>query len=147
MNNFNDLIYENPHSLTKDVCEEIINRFEKDDRKGEGITTSGKVQTELKKSLDLTITGLNEWKDLDGVLFKSANDALNVYTNKIEKESTIPLWSGELKDNGYTVKKYEPGDYVTNPKNKDWGIGQIQSIIKDKVTVNFENVGKKVINK
>ena len=30
--------------------------------------------------------------------------------------------------------------------NKDWGIGQVQSIIKDKVTVNFQNVGKKVIN-
>jgi hypothetical protein len=41
---------------------------------------------------------------------------------------------------------YEPGDFVINPKNKSWGIGQIQSIIKDKVTVNFENVGKKVIN-
>tara|TARA_B100000029_G_scaffold245157_1_gene242275 strand:+ start:170 stop:346 length:177 start_codon:yes stop_codon:yes gene_type:complete len=41
---------------------------------------------------------------------------------------------------------YEPGDFVTNPNNKDWGIGQIQSIIKDKVTVNFENSGKKVIN-
>ena len=41
---------------------------------------------------------------------------------------------------------YEPGDYVINPKNKSWGIGQIQSIIKNKVTVNFENVGKKVIN-
>ena len=40
---------------------------------------------------------------------------------------------------------YEPGDYVTNPKYKDWGIGQIQSIINNKVTVNFENVGKKVI--
>ena len=26
------------------------------------------------------------------------------------------------------------------------GVGQIQSIIKNKVTVNFENVGKKVIN-
>ena len=58
MNNFNDLIYENPHSLTKDVCEEIINRFEKDDRKSEGITTSGKVQTELKKSLDQTLEKL-----------------------------------------------------------------------------------------
>ena len=33
-----------------------------------------------------------------------------------------------------------------NPDNKGWGIGQIQSIIKDKVTVNFENSGKKVIN-
>ena len=41
---------------------------------------------------------------------------------------------------------YQPGDYVINPKNKSWGIGQIQSIIRDKVTVNFENVGKKVIN-
>ena len=41
---------------------------------------------------------------------------------------------------------YEPGDYVINPNKKDWGIGQIQSIIKYKVTVNFENVGKKVIN-
>ena len=41
---------------------------------------------------------------------------------------------------------YEPGDKVTNPNNKDWGIGQVQSIIKEKVTINFENVGKKVIN-
>jgi hypothetical protein len=41
---------------------------------------------------------------------------------------------------------YEPGDKVTNPDNKGWGIGQVQSIIKEKVTINFENVGKKVIN-
>ena len=41
---------------------------------------------------------------------------------------------------------YEPGDYVINPNKKDWGIGQIQSIINNKTTVNFENVGKKVIN-
>ena len=41
---------------------------------------------------------------------------------------------------------YEPGDFVINPKNTSWGIGQIQSVIKNKVTVNFENVGKKVIN-
>ena len=40
---------------------------------------------------------------------------------------------------------FEPGDKVINPLNKGWGIGQVQSIIKDKVTVNFENVGKKVI--
>ena len=41
---------------------------------------------------------------------------------------------------------FEPGDYVLNPANKSWGIGQIQSVIKNKVTVNFENVGKKVLN-
>ena len=41
---------------------------------------------------------------------------------------------------------FEPGDYVKNPNNKDWGIGQIQSIYKHKISVNFENSGKKVIN-
>ena len=41
---------------------------------------------------------------------------------------------------------FEPGDKVVNPNNKEWGIGQVQSIINEKVTVNFENVGKKVIN-
>ena len=30
---------------------------------------------------------------------------------------------------------FEPGDYVKNPLNKDWGIGQVQSIIGNKVTL------------
>ena len=44
------------------------------------------------------------------------------------------------------ILDYEPGEKVIHPNNKDWGIGQVQSIIKGKVTVNFQNVGKKVIN-
>ena len=44
------------------------------------------------------------------------------------------------------ILDFEPGDKVLNPKNEDWGIGQIQSIIKNKATVNFQNNGKKVIN-
>ena len=44
------------------------------------------------------------------------------------------------------IFEFEPGDKVYNPQNKGWGIGQVQSIIKDKITINFQNVGKKVIN-
>jgi|TARA_B100001540_G_scaffold267258_1_gene248720 hypothetical protein len=40
----------------------------------------------------------------------------------------------------------EPGDFVINPNNNGWGIGQIQSIIKNKITVNFQNNGKQVID-
>ena len=40
----------------------------------------------------------------------------------------------------------EPGNFVVNPSEKSWGIGQIQSIIKNKATINFQNSGKKVIN-
>ena len=39
-----------------------------------------------------------------------------------------------------------PGSFVINKNNKNWGLGQIQSSINDIITVNFENVGKKVIN-
>ena len=40
-----------------------------------------------------------------------------------------------------------PGTYVVNVKKKDeWGIGQVQSSINNKITINFENVGKKTIN-
>ena len=44
------------------------------------------------------------------------------------------------------ILDYEPGDRVINPNKKDWGTGQVQSIIDFKVTINFENAGKKVIN-
>ena len=43
------------------------------------------------------------------------------------------------------ILEFEPGDKVFNPSNEEWGIGQVQSIINNKITVNFENVGKKVI--
>ena len=40
-----------------------------------------------------------------------------------------------------------PGVFVINEDKKDeWGLGQVQSSIIDKITINFENVGKKIIN-
>ena len=40
-----------------------------------------------------------------------------------------------------------PGVFVINKDKKDeWGLGQVQSSINDKITINFENVGKKTIN-
>jgi len=40
----------------------------------------------------------------------------------------------------------EPGNWVRNPSNPDWGAGQVQSKIGDRVTINFENAGKMLIN-
>jgi len=41
------------------------------------------------------------------------------------------------------ILEFEPGDKVINHLNKDWGIRQVQSIINNKITVDFQNVGKK----
>ena len=39
----------------------------------------------------------------------------------------------------------EPGQLVRNPNQPDWGIGQVQSNVAGKVTVNFREQGKVVI--
>ena len=40
----------------------------------------------------------------------------------------------------------EPGVLVRHPGEADWGLGQVQSVAGRKVTVNFENAGKQVID-
>ncbi len=39
-----------------------------------------------------------------------------------------------------------PGAFVRHPDQPDWGLGQVQSAINDRVTVNFEHRGKQLIN-
>ena len=39
-----------------------------------------------------------------------------------------------------------PGIFVRHPQEPDWGIGQVQSAIGHRVTVNFENRGKLTID-
>ena len=40
----------------------------------------------------------------------------------------------------------EPGMIVRHPDAPDWGDGQVQSRIGDRITVNFLEAGKKVID-
>jgi hypothetical protein len=40
----------------------------------------------------------------------------------------------------------EPGMRVRHPSQPEWGIGQVQSNISGKVTVNFPEAGKVVID-
>lgn len=39
-----------------------------------------------------------------------------------------------------------PGVRVRHPGEPGWGIGQVQSVIGDRITVNFEHSGKRLIN-
>lgn len=40
----------------------------------------------------------------------------------------------------------EPGALVRNPARPDWGLGQVQSCIGHRVTVDFENAGKQALD-
>jgi hypothetical protein len=39
-----------------------------------------------------------------------------------------------------------PGVWVRLPDRPEWGLGQVQSAIGDRVTVTFEHAGKRLVN-
>jgi hypothetical protein len=45
-----------------------------------------------------------------------------------------------------TAQAFVPGALVRHPDRPDWGLGQVQSAIGPRVTVNFENAGKVLVN-
>jgi hypothetical protein len=40
----------------------------------------------------------------------------------------------------------EPGALVRHPGRDDWGVGQVQTVVGNRVTVNFEEAGKQTID-
>lgn len=42
--------------------------------------------------------------------------------------------------------KLEPGMLVRAPRTPDWGLGQVQSVVGDRVTVNFAEAGRVVLD-
>lgn len=44
------------------------------------------------------------------------------------------------------MTRLAPGDYVRHPDKPEWGLGQVQSAIGNRVTVNFEHAGKLLID-
>lgn len=43
------------------------------------------------------------------------------------------------------VGAYEVGSLVRSRARPDWGLGQVQSNIGDRITINFEHAGKLVL--
>jgi hypothetical protein len=39
-----------------------------------------------------------------------------------------------------------PGAFVMHPDHPEWGMGQVQSVVGRRITVNFEHAGKLLIN-
>ena len=41
---------------------------------------------------------------------------------------------------------FKLGDFVVLSQKPDWGVGQVQSVIGDRVTVNFQHAGKQTLD-
>jgi hypothetical protein len=85
-------IVEIENALTSELCNEIIERFERDENKRRGEVGNG-VLVDIKKSTDLFISTLPDWYDINQSLLKNLHQSYkNVYCEKIKKITDANRW-------------------------------------------------------
>ena len=65
-----DLVQEYHNVLDSDTCNQIIERFDNDERKYEGFVIGDDEGKQVKRSTDLSISFLADWKDIDNLFFE-----------------------------------------------------------------------------
>jgi len=109
---FNDpFIYVADGALSKKFCKKVIKKFNNDDNTYQGVTGSGYSEN-VKKSLDLMISGLENWKEEDNIFFNSLNENYTNYLEHLNKNlKGVPLFPTELFDTGYQIQRTDPGGF------------------------------------
>lgn len=114
--NFKTFIYEQRYALSKSFCSSLIKKFEKDQRKGQGITGGG-YRPEIKQSTDLIISSYDDYKREDDVLFKSLAKGIDKYeeiNKKINPDMRLnPYPQIPILDSGYQMQRTKPGEFYT----------------------------------
>ena len=103
----NSFIFEKPHALSADICEDMIRRFEAhpDEQYAGRIGQTVNKDQSVKKTTDLVVSGKPHWKDVDRALFQSLGKAI------LEFRETFPYFKGPFKDMGYGIQRYQPDEY------------------------------------
>ncbi len=103
----NTFIFEQPHALSDELCDEMVRRFEAstDDHYAGRIGQTANQDSSIKKTTDLVVSGKEHWKDIDQALFRSLATAIK------EFRETFPYFKGPFKDMGYGIQRYQPGEY------------------------------------
>ena len=108
---FTDFIYVERDALPKSFCNNVIEKFEQDDRKRQG-QVGGGVHLDIKRSSDLSISQLDDWKSYDQAFFRCLNNGLKKYLRFLPEEYIKNKALSELgNDTGYQIQRTQPGDH------------------------------------
>jgi hypothetical protein len=103
-----DFIYIKHGELSKDFCNNCIEKFKSDDRKHDGMTADG-VDHDVKISTDLNIAFCDDWKNEQVVFFESLLRTLDDYQNiygDLFNSLLLPM-----KNSGYQIQETKPGGF------------------------------------
>jgi len=100
--NLENYIYINNYSLSHELCIDIINKFEKENNRYEGVTGSG-LDKNIKDTLDFSIPKKNQcenWSKIRECLEKELDRNIKLYIKKINDSIIV---NEENSDKKYTV--------------------------------------------
>ena len=112
-----DFIYVRDNALPVDFCDRVIQRFDGDDRKEDGVVgsreTGNRVDKNVKDTKDLKISVYDDWKYEDDIFFKSLSEGLKKYYEYVIDKNAgicnvIPSSLFDTNDTGYKIQMYEP---------------------------------------
>ena len=108
MRQLTDYIKEYPNILSDELCDEMISRFDKDDRLHSGVTLDGPAG--YKRSTDLFISPLKDWKDVDEKLYEALSPRITDYLQFLK--DSVGFYEGlNLHDTGYQIQKTSTGEF------------------------------------
>jgi hypothetical protein len=103
-------ITEYPNALDEEFCNHLIEKFDKDPRKVDGVVGGG-YNPKIKKSVDLHISTIGGYEKEDRVLFESLNPRLEKYLE--EHWGSISHFAKDITDSGYQIQKTVPGGFYS----------------------------------
>ena len=105
----NDFIWIKRNALSEEFCQHCIEKFEKDDRKHQGLVRSG-LCLDTKVSTDLSITTKDGWKEEDKIFFNSLTSHIETYIENVPYANEVVP---NPKDTGYNIQRTDPGGFYT----------------------------------
>jgi hypothetical protein len=102
------LVFAWPGALARDVCAEMLRRFEAhpEQQQPGRMGQDGALQTSIKHSTDLNITGRENWRDLETILRESLARGLGMLARRFPFFAVNPF-----EDSGYNLQRTAPGEY------------------------------------
>lgn len=114
-------VYEIPHNISENFCNKIIDQFEKCPKKRDGVFGDGRVDKNVKTSVDLCLVEVQhdpEWEWIDKLLSKKLTEGICKYkhhlVNTLRPEISIDAWEPNLcdmYDTGYQIQRTDPGGF------------------------------------
>lgn len=115
----NGFVLEIQNNLSKNVCDKIIQQFENDPRKSDGVFGDGRVDKNVKTSIDLALNKCSnepQWKWIDDLLSRKLSEGIRKYMVYLCKKYSYYSpdsfsFLNYMYDTGYQIQRTDPGGF------------------------------------